>query len=302
MSDPSIQDTVTLLLVLIQEQLTLVQEQIKQELFKIPKKIEDSIQLVLGKYQHEFEEKLKQRDLRIEKLEEKLARLDRSPATVDDSPPNPDDDFDWPDSTVLPFKDVPIVNKSEKDVVFVGDSIIRHVDMKRMTGSDNCEKDCNPGFDVIQIRNRMVEIDSNFTAKKLILHVGTNAIPDVPAHTVLKQTLKLIHDIRNQMPSTHLFVSAILPKIKSDFNPGINFINYKLFMAASKHNYTFIQHPQFSQNGKLDFKLFAPTEVANKKPIHLSWKGVGTFATNIKRAIKPRPIGTVEPLIAATSE
>ena len=196
MSEESILNACSSLLAPIQKQIDAVQSILKDELAKIPLKIEEALHSVVKNWTEKFEIELRKRDERIEKLEEKIASLSQSEI------PTPKAELDIVDfpRDVKPFEKSSDARKSEKEVILVGDSIVKHVDMERLIGSKNSHLEPHIGFDVVQIRNKLVDIDSEYTAKKLVVHVGTNSIPRDSTSVVFSQILQLADDINIRMP------------------------------------------------------------------------------------------------------
>ena len=231
----------------------------------------------------EFYEELHQRDKKIELLEKEIKNI-KEGNSVSTSPVH-DNIADFKEKCV-PFDKKPRRNKVNKDLVFVGDSIIKHVNMNLLNKDKENELCCFPGANVLKIRNELVNIESKFNIKRLVLHMGTNCIPKDTTDVVASKLLHVIKEIRLHMPETKLYVSAILPKITKDYNPGINAINLQLYRESIKMGFFLIQHPQFSQNSILSLDLFVSREVLNKRPLHLNHRGVATLACNIKYALR----------------
>ena len=176
-------------------------------------------------------------------------------------------------------------SKAKKDLVIIGDSIVKHINMDLVNPGKDNQLFCFKGGNVKTIRKEIIDIDAKLSIKSLVLHVGSNFIPADSPDLVAAQILDLVKEIQIQMPSTKIYISAILPKINADYNPGINFINSTLYNESLKKGFVFIQHNKFSRNGVIDFRLYVKREVEAERPIHLSYGGVARLACDIKYAI-----------------
>ena len=267
----------------IQTEIGLIQRHFEDEIRKIPDKINLILQDILKEVKKEFQDELAQRDLKIKELEDKVILLEKTvippkdPVTLVDLP-------GWRNCT--PFKDVSAENKSGCDVFLLGDSIVKHIDGARLTRSSNNVVDYHTGHNVMQIRNKFVEIDAKYRVKNLILHAGTNDIPRDEPNMVSSKILRLVKDVKERMPETRVFVSAILPKYSPEFNDGINQINFSLYTASLSQGFSFIQHNQFCSNGIFCNELYSRREVEEKRPVHLNRRGQAAFAVNIKSALR----------------
>ena len=186
------------------------------------------------------------------------------------------------------FKSKPRSEKVDKDLVFIGDSIIKHVKLNLVNPDKTNELCCIPGADISRIEQEIIKADEKYNMKKLALHVGSNEIPINDPEKVAHKLVNLIKATKKQMPDTELYFSAILPKISSSYNPGINYINQFLYNSSKTDNFTFVQHPQFSRNGIINFDNYARVEVQSNRAIHLSKGGVARLACNIRYAIKDK--------------
>ena len=76
----------------------------------------------------------------------------------------------------------------------------------------------------------------------MIIHIGSNEIPNVDAKTLTEKTIK---HIKTLTPAPKLFHSDILPKIDDSYMPGIHYINETVGMFSARYNIRVINHPQF---------------------------------------------------------
>ena len=186
MDEANIRDLCSTLLSPIQEELKQIRVNIDAELLKIPEKINSVVTTLLRQTKEEFQKELAKRDSKIDLLEKSIADLKEHLPSATDKVQRPDQNpatFNRLDSWAQcsPFKDDRENNKEEKDLIILGDSIVRWVDEDRVLPGKKNFKSCNRGAGVIQLRNIFAEeIENKFTAKNIILHAGTNDIPAGP--------------------------------------------------------------------------------------------------------------------------
>ena len=180
---------------------------------------------------------------------------------------------------ILPFTESSNA-KEKKDVIIIGDSIIRHLDTDKINPGKQNTLECLPGAKIGHVRNKLVQINDKYDCQSLILHFGSNNIPDDTPEVVYRKILATVEDTRKAMPNTKIFVSAILPKLGNKFNKGINYVNQKLFDISIRKGFYYIHNHNFCANGIIDRKLYS------KDNIHLSYSGVARLGTNIKYMLK----------------
>ena len=76
-------------------------------------------------------------------------------------------------------------------------------------------------------------------------------MPDEPPNVVASIILDLMKELRSNMSTTTLHLSAILPKYGPGWLPGINEINWLVARHSGSISYSFISHPKFSSFGKM---------------------------------------------------
>ena len=259
------------------------------KLLDLSKSIEFNVQSIVVNIKNEFLAELKKRDEEILKLKSQVSTLNAKVQKICENADQPTS----LDSVILQEKRKlkPIQfkqaneNKIEKDLVLIGDSLIKHVNLDLVNPGKNNELCCFRGATVDTIRKEIIDIDAKFSIKTLVLHVGSNCIPSDLPLSVTAQILDLVDQITVQMPNTKLLVSAILPKINAGYNPGINQINTELCNASLTGNFAVVQHKHFSRDGLINFGYYVNREVENEKPIHLNYGGVARLGCDIKYAL-----------------
>jgi hypothetical protein len=166
------------------------------------------------------------------------------------------------------------------DNVIAGDSIVKHVDVSILEG--NCQLICLPGARARQVDNAVRKLAKTANIKNLVLHYGTNSITHMSPLGVCKEIEASIRRTQFELPNTSLHFSALLPKIDSSFNRGINFINNYICDLTNELEMGFVQHASFSLQGHLSKRMYSPTEWREEMPIHPSHEGALLMSTNYK--------------------
>ena len=170
--------------------------------------------------------------------------------------------------------------KGKKNILLIGDSIVNHIDIKKITDDESSiDLHCIPGARCDQIYDRLSELTKITDYAKIVCHVGTNYVPQHGPEFVSNKILDFLHKIQMQAPNSKICWSPILPKIDDSFNPGINTINYNIF-TRNRHGirmYTCLNHwDYFKVNGSVDPSFFCWDSV------HLSFKGVEALEKSLK--------------------
>jgi hypothetical protein len=109
-------------------------------------------------------------DLRI-KIEHIQQRLDQIDIRSD-----PEISFDIPPSAKILCSS--LVEKVHKDILLIGDSIIKHIDTKKISNKQT-DLVCMPGARCDDILNKLAVLLKNTEYDRILLHVGTNSIPSM---------------------------------------------------------------------------------------------------------------------------
>lgn len=272
-------------------------EPITEKLFAAIKSLptKDDIKNIISDLESRFRDDLKERDKKIFELESRVSDLEElrhsdtdklivlsqkitelesrfeSTANVNDS---------------VGDGDIGDVSKEDLELVVLGDSIVRLVN-----------PDCNQDpLDLDQLNVNKVEsvsggkiqdmyeniekLNDTYNIKNLILHIGSNHIPEMSPMSVSYGIIKLIDDIRDLMPHTKIFFSAILPKESIYFNPGINAINRHLYDVSTIMNFDFIIHSTFCSHSIVTERFYKYDR------IHLSPSGISQLERDFVKALR----------------
>ena len=166
--------------------------------------------------------------------------------------------------------------KEELDLVICGDSIVKSIQPDLINPGKDNKLICLPGGKISHIRKAVIELSKSHTVKHLVLHVASNDTSSDPPAVVIRNMRSLIKEIKHNMPTTTLHISAVLPKINSSWLRGLNEINKGLYESEIEMGYCFIQHPKFASQGHIDDSLYSGDA------IHLNKRGVAQLAIDIK--------------------
>lgn len=225
-----------------------------------------------------YEKELSKRDTKIAMLEDKVTDLNnaiiRQKSEIDDMYTKISSNIKAINSKVTE-KNAP---KPLRDLVILGDSMVKHVDVDKVNQGGCNEIFCHPGARIEKIISEAKHVHSKYHVEELLLCVGTNHItadnPE-PPEVVTDKLCRMIKEIRCNMPETKLYVTGILPKWNDRFTPGISFINDNLFKLQSTCGFKYISTRKFLKEGEIDTSLFSKRDM-----VHLNFKGVAKLATS----------------------
>jgi hexosaminidase len=160
------------------------------------------------------------------------------------------------------FKSLP---ETKEDVIFLGNSITDGGEWSELFNDLTIKNRGISGDVSTGVLNRIDEVAQRRPAKIFLL-IGVNDLArSISTDSVAKNILLITSYLKEQTPSTQLFVQSILPvndafgKFAGHTNKGeqIKQLNEKLRQQADQYSYTFIDlHASFSgENGKLQKDL-----------------------------------------------
>ena len=77
---------------------------------------------------------------------------------------------------------------------------------------------------------------------------GANHIPQVEPPRLIQELSNMYSTIRNNLPNTKIYHSAMLPRIQNDWLRAFNFINQHVERHCRSTNIKTIRHSQFGTN------------------------------------------------------
>jgi len=172
------------------------------------------------------------------------------------------------DSTYRPGNYDLIVNlfrsysNSEKDIIFLGNSITNHADWEELLGMPNARNRGISGDITYGVLERLDEVIEGHPAKVFIL-IGINDISrNIPDSVILNNDRKIIQRIKVGSPKTKIYFQTLMPvnntftQFKNHYNKDehIQAVNEGLKKITAEENITLIDlHPHFlDSEGRLD--------------------------------------------------
>ena len=165
-----------------------------------------------------------------------------------------------------------------RDLVIVGDSLVKHIDVDRVNQGGCNELFSHPGAKIDKILAEVKNCLKKFDMEEILLCVGTNHIrkknsedPDA----VIAKLMGMVEQIRWNAPNTRVYLTGILPKFNDSFTPTINHINDSLFNLQNTYGFKYISTRKFFKDGCMDTSLFT-----KRDQVHLNYRGVAKLATS----------------------
>lgn len=173
----------------------------------------------------------------------------------------------------------PPVATSTKEILILGDSIIKHLDAAKISDKKTDLK-CIPGAQCDDLLRALATQLKSTNYKHIICHVGTNYIPQHDPRYVSNKLKDFLASVRMMAPSSQITWSPILPKTNDSLKRGINEINKSIFDTThliKKLNSPF-NHTLFfkDRKGQVNSRLFC------KDGVHLSHEGVAALENSFK--------------------
>ena len=232
--------------------------------------IRDEFTKKLENVESSFETKIRNRDAIIDQLSDQLR--DSTTTSYSDAVRNADGSTETP--------------KTEKDLLVITDSILKHADAEVLNPGGDTSIECIPGARPDAIAKRFAKLSKTNTYKRVIVHTGTNLIPRYSRSFVADKVVKCMEQVRNILPkSSKLAFSSILPKSGNHLISGINEINMRVGRASRHVGYEFFNHRDFIVNrmGAVDHSLYAKSDPTGT---HLSSRGIRAIEKSLARFIK----------------
>lgn len=175
--------------------------------------------------------------------------------------------------------------KSERDLLVIGDSLIRHLDESALNPGGDTTINCIPGGRPNDVAEEFRKIAKTEKYKRIIVHIGSNMIPRYTPSFCANKIIECMDIVKKLAPDSQVAYSCVLPKIGNHLLPGINFVNEKVVGSSRfgppRRKFGFIQHEPFfcDSTGHVDAGLFG------RDGLHLSTRGISALQNSMKRLL-----------------
>ena len=255
---------------------------------KLPTK--DDLNVLCDKLKDIFFHELSLRDLKITELEDKIITIqEQNKRTAEQNKKQIEDLTARVNSLNEKLNDQKINNernevnqvestvKNNFNLVVIGDSIVKYVNVDKINPNGRNKLICIPGGTLHDIRNALISESKQSTIESVILNVGTNHIPYESPIEISRQLSSFCNEIRVKLPNTRLLFSGILPKVNDKYTSAISYINNRLYHTSRQIGFKLIMHKKFFlEDGTVNFNLLA------KDRVHLSKHGVAVYGATLK--------------------
>ena len=223
-----------------------------------------------------------------QRIESRLSNLEHaiiSPPPVSSTNPSPDcSDLDPRTIELADFNPIhppkesyePVIEntKTNIDLLVIGDSIVKYMNTDKFY--PGAVVISIPGARCIQIFSRLVELALRYNLKRVVIHVGSNYIPEFNPHRIAKEINDFLRGISDWLPEVEFAFSSTLPKFNDTYLPGIKQINNLIGEACTDQGIAFISNGSFYlKNGKGNGKLIC------NDGVHPSYRGVAAMEKSI---------------------
>ena len=151
------------------------------------------------------------------------------------------------------------VEKEMKPVLkllVVGSSIVRDIVSKKIEkcNPDLAHTECIPGGKTQDVIDRVKQLAKIYSIKNIIVHIGGNHISYDRPEVIIDKLINMYKNLHEITPLSKVYHSNILPRFHN-YISGIRFINTEMEKFCSKYKITVINHPQFYDNERTNYKL-----------------------------------------------
>ena len=160
-----------------------------------------------------------------------------------------------------------------KSTLVIGDSMIKEIEVNKLSRSKKITKICMPGAKSDQIKERLQTTLKSTHYDELIIHAGVNDLSNSQPDQIIVQLTDMAASVNS---STKVSISSIITTRDKDRNSAINLINSELKITCQSRGWVYIDNSRIG-NDHLKFNS-----------IHLNRVGVKLFASNIiRQSLRP---------------
>ena len=175
-----------------------------------------------------------------------------------------------------------------KDIVFLGDSMIAYFPLKSYKLDDKVHNLGIPGDTTIGILNRIEQV-IRLKPKKLLLGIGLNdfVLTDLNTEETYKNIINICDTIKEQVKDVDIFIAELTPINKSDF-PNQMFVKYRNIIDADQLNDMLNEQTRYkiiSLFQKLVSEHYELKLELTKDGIHLNKLGYHQYLESLQKAL-----------------
>ena len=160
-----------------------------------------------------------------------------------------------------------------KSTLVIGDSMIKEIEVNKLSRSKKITKICMPGAKSDQIKERLQTTLKSTHYDEVIIHAGVNDLSNSQPDQIIVQLTDMAASVNS---STKVSISSIITTRDKDRNSAINLINSELKITCQSRGWVYIDNSRIG-NDHLKFNS-----------IHLNRVGVKLFASNIiRQSLRP---------------
>ncbi|CAB4016688.1 Hypothetical predicted protein [Paramuricea clavata] len=171
-------------------------------------------------------------------------------------------------------QDVDKSSDKPKSVLIIGDSIIKHIDPRKLS-KKTVYKRSFPGKRVEEIHDEIDNIQMNDELSYVIIHVGTNNLSSESVDSCVRKIQKLALKTRRKFQNSKIGISSIIHRDDINVSAKLSAVNGKLKEMANNDDFVFID------NSRIDGTCL------NGSKLHLNAKGSAYLANNFIKFIRP---------------
>jgi hypothetical protein len=173
--------------------------------------------------------------------------------------------------------DIQSTHPTQTKIAILGDSMLKHLNTKRMQAGLRDHKvtiKTFPGAGIEEMKHYMVPTLAT-NPDKLIVHIGTNDLHKTTTSNLIRSMESLGKSIKDQDNNIDLIWSEIITRSDDHkLADKVNIVNKELNKLCEANNWGLIKNDNITRN------------LLNNSRLHLNKEGTSTLAKNIKQYIK----------------
>ena len=147
----------------------------------------------------------------------------------------------------------------KQSIVLIGDSVIKDIIPEKISAR-KVHKFCYPGKTAKEIASDIQTINIRDLASYVIIHAGTNNLPEQPSSTCLEHIQNLCLTVKSKFGNAKIGISGITLREDIHLNDKIQEVNNGIKEMCKKCKYTFIDNSNIKSNSLNRSKLYLNTK------------------------------------------